>query len=80
MKRPPVQPVTIKKPEAKTAPSAAFAAPVKEEVKKKRSASKKKKRDPRVASIVDDVMRRSAAGFGKGIDADAACEDNESSS
>ena len=77
MKRPPVP---VKKPEAKPVPSAAFAEPTvvnnkpQEEEKKKRGASKKKKRDPRVDSIVEEVMRRSAAGFGKGIDADLAIE------
>lgn len=71
----PVAPV--QRPEAKTAPSAAFAAPIKEEVKKKAALAAERKRDPRVDSIVEDVMRRSAAGFGKGLNYDAVgAEDN----
>ena len=55
----------VQRPEAKTA-SAAFAAPIKEDMKKATKAKKEykermeAKRDPRVANIVEDVMRRSA--------------------
>ena len=82
-KRPPVAAAALKPPKT-TAPSAAFAEPVNKQLEetknKKRGASKKKKRDPRVDSIVDDVMRRSAAGFGKGIDADEAYEQDDDQS
>lgn len=57
----------IQRPEAKTAPSAAFAAPIKEEIKKATKAKNDFMRDPRVDSIVEDVMRRSSAGFGKSV-------------
>lgn len=66
------------RPEAKTAPSAAFAEPtIKEKVKKKAKEAAQRKRDPRVDSIVEDVMRRSAAGFGKGLNSKQDGDDND---
>lgn len=73
-KRPPI--AAPKKPDIET-PSAAFAAPIKEDLQKKAALGQEKakakakaaapSRDPRVASVVEEVMRMSAAGFGKNL-------------
>ena len=79
-KRPPI--TAPKKPDLEV-PSAAFAAPIKEDLQKKAAASKARaqvKRDPRVDNVIEEVMRMSAAGFGKGLNPADTTDDQETES